>query len=184
MKRLLILFLLLAASSASAQALRFYAVGGQSIETWHGQANVYAFAFELERPLSYRYRTDIGIAFAPVQWDQPKSWFDDQYGDGNESVNAVSAALVLRHHLPIGLKSIRPYVEVATGPMFAERRVPASTSRFNFITQLGAGVTLLPDRPFSLIAGYRFQHISNGGYAPRNPGLNVHSVVLGVRVRR
>lgn len=181
MKRLLFVFLFLAAN-ASAQTFRLYGVGGKSLATWHGQADVRAFAVELEKPLSKR--TELGFVIAPYQWDQPKSWFGDQYGDGNESVRALSVALVLRHHVPIGLRHFRPYGEVALGPMYAEKRVPASTSRFNFITQLGAGVTLMPERPISLVAGYRYQHISNGGYAPRNPGLNVHSVVLGVRVRR
>lgn len=181
MRKLGFIFLLLAAD-ASAQTFRIYAVGGKTVATWHGQADLRAFAVELEKPLTKR--TELGFVVAPTQWDQPKSWFGDQYGDGNESVKALSASLVLRHHVPIGLHSIRPYGEVAIGPMYAERRVPAATSRFNFITQFGAGVTLMPERALSVIAGYRFQHISNGGYAPRNPGLNVHSVTLGVRVVR
>jgi hypothetical protein len=34
-----------------------------------------------------------------------------------------------------------------------------------------------------VFAGYRFLHISNGGYAPRNPGLNVSAAVFGVQLR-
>jgi hypothetical protein len=62
--------------------------------------------------------------------------------------------------------------------------VPASTSRFNFITQVGAGFVLLPQRRLPLMVGYRLLHISNGGYSPRNPGVNVSAVILGVQFRR
>ena len=37
--------------------------------------------------------------------------------------------------------------------------------------------------PLPLFAAYRVMHISNGGYAPRNPGLNVGAAVLGVQLR-
>jgi hypothetical protein len=184
MKRVLILVGLLMAAPlpAHAQSFRVYAIGGKSLATWHGQADVESFAFELERPFSKH--NELGFVLAPYHLQQPVSWFGDQFGDGNEQVNAVSAALVLRHHFRVDSNRVRPYVELANGPMWAERRVPASTSRFNFVTQGGAGFTFLPERPLSLIVGYRFMHISNGGYAPRNPGLNVNSLVLGVRVRR
>jgi hypothetical protein len=67
--------------------------------------------------------------------------------------------------------------------MIAEKRVPAATSRFNFITQGGAGVVFNARGRFPLFAGYRVMHISNGGYAPRNPGLNAAAAVLGVQLR-
>jgi hypothetical protein len=67
--------------------------------------------------------------------------------------------------------------------MYATRRVPASTSRFNFLTQYGGGVIIQPASRFPLMAGFRSMHISNGGYSPRNPGLNVRAFVFGVRYR-
>jgi len=33
-----------------------------------------------------------------------------------------------------------------------------------------------------MLIGYRLSHISNGGTARRNPGLAVHSLMLGVRL--
>jgi hypothetical protein len=35
-----------------------------------------------------------------------------------------------------------------------------------------------------VLIGYRFSHISNGGYAPRNPGLNVSSIMVGATFGR
>ena len=154
-----------------------HAAGGKSLKTWHGQATIESLNVELAREL--RPRTELALVFAPMHITQPRSWFGDQFGDGDEDVRALSAALLLRRTFFNELA----YVEGGTGPMWAERRVPAATSRFNFHTQLGAGVVLRPQSRVSIIAGYRFGHISNGGYAPRNPGLNVSSLVLGTRIR-
>lgn len=181
MKRLLTCGVLLVAITANAQTFRFYAVGGRSVASWHGQADVQAFAFELERPISKQ--TELGFVLAPLVVEQPVSWFGD-HGEGTESIQAMHGALVLRHHFRTGSKRMQPYIELGSGPMWAEKRVPASTSRFNFITQGTAGVTLLPHRTVAFVVGYRFMHISNGGYAPRNPGLNINSLILGARVRR
>ena len=165
--------------SASAQ-VRIYGAGGKSTTTWHGQADVQSLNFELGRPLSPR--TTVGVVLAPVNLWQPRSWFGNQYADGNESVRAVSASLLIRHAYR-ERSSIQPYLEASTGPMIAEKRVPASTSRFNVMTQGGAGVMFNAHGRLPFFAGYRAVHISNGGYSPRNPGLNVSAAVLGVQLR-
>jgi Lipid A 3-O-deacylase (PagL) len=178
MRRLI--FLLLLSLSASAQTfdrIAGYATGGQSLKTWHGQATIESLSIEGTRALSPR--TELAFVFAPMHVNQPRSWFGDQFGDGDENVRAISAALLLRRTFRDGSL----YVEAGTGPMWAERRVPAATSRFNFHSQFGAGLVLWPRKRASMIVGYRFGHISNGGYAPRNPGLNVSSIVIGTRVR-
>ncbi|HVE71424.1 MAG TPA: acyloxyacyl hydrolase [Thermoanaerobaculia bacterium] len=183
MRKLAIVLATLLATSASAQAfddIRLYVLGGKSTTTWHGQADLQALNLELGHALTPR--TTVGVVIAPVNLWQPRSWFGDQFGDGNESVRALSAALLLRHKWREG-HSIQPYIEVATGPMYAEKRVPASTSRFNFVSQGGAGVVFNGDGRFPFFAGYRVMHISNGGYAPRNPGLNVGAAVVGVQLR-
>ena len=180
MKRLLTCCaLVLFAAAAHAQTYRFYAVGGKSLQNWHGQADVGGFAFELEKPLTKR--TEVGFVVAPYYVNQPVSWFG---GEPEESIHAIHGALTLRHHFRMNSRRVHPYVEIGSGPMWAERRVPAATSRFNFISQGTVGFTLMPERPVAWIAGYRFMHISNGGYAPRNPGLNINSIVVGARFRR
>jgi hypothetical protein len=155
--------------------------GGKSTTTWHGQADLQAVNVSLVHPLSPR--TDLSFGISPVTLWQPRSWFGDQFGDGNENVRAVATSLMLRRTFNRDSHHLQWYVEGGTGPMIAEKRVPASTSRFNFMTQAGAGVVLMPDARLPLIVGYRFLHISNGGYAPRNPGLNVSSVIVGLRFR-
>lgn len=183
MARFAFLLMTVLAVSASGQTfddIRVYAIGGKSTTTWHGQADLQALNLELGRALSPR--TSVGLVVAPMNLWQPRSWFGDQFGDGNESVRALSASLLVRRTFRVQ-SSIQPYLEMSTGPMIAEKQVPASTSRFNFITQGGAGVVFNARGRFPLFAGYRVIHISNGGYAPRNPGLNVGAAVLGVQLR-
>jgi hypothetical protein len=172
--------LALPASAQTFDDVRVYAAGGKSTTTWHGQADMQSLNVELGHHLSPR--TMVGVVLAPVNLWQPRSWFGDQFGDGNESVRALSASLLLRRTFR-QRSAVQPYLEVSTGPMLAEKRVPAATSRFNFITQGGAGLVFNANGRFPLFAGYRAIHISNGGYAPRNPGLNVSTAVVGVRLR-
>lgn len=178
--KLLACILLALPLSAQISDVRVNAVGGKSVTTWHGQADVQALQVELAHALSPR--TNVVLQAGTVNMWQPRSWFGNEFGDGNEPVRAVSAALLLRRTFR-NESALRWYVEGGTGPMYAEKRVPASTSRFNFITQMGAGLVLNARGRFPVIAGYRFLHISNGGYAPRNPGLNVSAAVLGVQLR-
>jgi hypothetical protein len=107
-------------------------------------------------------RTTVALVGGAVNLWQPRSWFGDRYGDGNETVRGVTASVLLRHAFRSG-GSVRPYVEVSSGPMIAEKRVPAATSRFNFMSQGGAGVVFNSGGRMPLLVGYRFLHVSNGG---------------------
>ena len=167
--------------SAASAPIEVAWLGGKSITTWHGQAAMQAMSIAIAKPISPR--TDVSFALVPLVLDQPKSWFGNQYGDGNEDVNGVAVSVLVRRTFHRASTRWNYYLEGGTGPMFSEKRVPASTSRFNFMTQLGAGFVLTPAARVPLLIGYRFDHISNGGYSPRNPGLNVSSLVLGLRFR-
>lgn len=178
MRRLLAILLFTATASAQGfDRISVHAAGGKSITTWHGQATIETLNIEASRTI--RPRTELAFVFAPMFIRQPRSWFGNQFGDGEENVKAISGALLLRRTF----RNETIYVEAGTGPMWAERRVPAATSRFNFHSQFGAGFVLFPRNRVSMVIGYRFGHISNGGYAPRNPGLNVSSLVIGTRFR-
>lgn len=170
----------LTASAQTFDEIRLVAAGGKSSTTWHGQADVQLLQLELGHTLSPR--TTVAVTGGAVNLWQPRSWFGDQFGDGNESVRALAASVLVRHAWRAGSR-VRPYIEGATGPMIAEKRVPASTSRFNFMTQAGAGLILNAGGRVPVFTGYRFLHISNGGYSPRNPGLNVSAFVVGLQVR-
>ncbi len=183
-RRLIPFFFTLFAITASAQPtgnIELSLAGGKSLTSWHGQADFQALNLAFVHPISPR--TDVSLVLAPIALWQPRSWFGSLYQDGNESVHAVSAALLMRRTFNRDSSRVHYYIEGGTGPMWAEKRVPASTSRFNFMSQAGAGVVWMPNSRLPLILGCRYAHISNGGYAPRNPGLNLPSLILGVRFR-
>jgi len=163
------------------ERLNVFLSGGRSIQNWHGQADVDAINFELIRDWSRR--TEVGFVVSPMRIRQPRSWFGNTYGDPDETARALSGSLLIRHRFMIESKHMQPYIELSTGPMWATRRVPAATSHFNFISQAGFGAVFAPNRPMSFVLGYRMAHVSNGGYSPRNPGLNIHTIVFGTRIR-
>ncbi|HEY0372716.1 MAG TPA: acyloxyacyl hydrolase [Thermoanaerobaculia bacterium] len=173
----------LLAMSLSAQTfddLRVVGAGGKSITNWHGQADLQLLQVELGHSLSPR--TTVAIVAGVANLWQPRSWFGDFYRDGNEPVRALTASVLVRHAWRPNAR-VRPYLETASGPFAAEKRVPASTSRFNFMTQAGGGLIFNAAGRMPVFAGYRLLHISNGGYSPRNPGLNVSAAVVGVQLR-
>jgi hypothetical protein len=156
--------------------------GGQSHKTWHGQADIQVLNIELGKAFSPR--TEVAFVASPMNLWQPRSWFGDQFGDGNETVRAIAASVLVRYRLNTDSSRMQFYGEAASGPMWAEKAIPASTSRFNFSTSLGAGIVVMPHARYPVLLGYRFAHLSNGGYSPRNPGFNISTIVLGVQVKR
>ena len=183
MRKIVFLLFVILPSLANAE-LSHVAVsfaGGHSNRTWHGQADVSALNIELGKALSPRM--EVAFVASPMSLWQPRSWFGDQFGDGHETVHAIATSALVRYRLNTDSSRVQFYGEAATGPMWAEKAIPASTSRFNFATQVGAGVVLMPRSRFPVLAGYRFEHLSNGGYSPRNPGFNISMVVVGVQLR-
>jgi lipid A 3-O-deacylase len=79
---------------------------------------------------------------------------------------------------------IHPFIEVAGGVVATNRDVPEDTTRLNFTSHAGAGAHLRVSGPWSVMAGYRFHHLSNGTTAPRNPGINSNVGYLGIAYRR
>jgi len=150
-----------------------YGIGAKSAPNKHGQADLQSLNFDFTGPTKWRF--DWGVVFAPTHMSQPVDFFDTLHQ--TESVNAASLSLLARK--TFGREdALRPYVELSSGPIYANHRVPESTSHFNFISQAGAGVLTARHWMFGIRAG----HISNAGYAERNPGINFTEVLLGYRL--
>lgn len=180
MRRLLAigLFLIPACTFAGDFSPREFSIdfsSGRSPMNFHGHSVFRTIHFELagQSRLAKRWlKSDAGISVSYSDIRQARSWFGYRYGDPDDNVRAVSSFFFVRRQWH------RAYAELGTGPMWSNRRVPAATSRFNMDSQIGFGAVLFG----RLRAGYRFSHISNGGVAGRNPGLNVHSLLLGTRL--
>jgi len=161
---------------ASTSQWRIYASEGRSMQNWHGQAGLQSINFE--RSKKFR-RAELGVIFSTHLIDQPETWF----GDGHQNVPAAGVSLLARHRFKDDSHFAQPFVEVSSGPMWATERVPASTSHFNFLSQLGVGYVFHPDRKMAWVVGWRFGHISNAGYGRLNSGLNINSLMIGTQFR-
>ena len=182
--------LLVLCSPAFAGDFNIYLANAKSETNRHGQSRFRMISFELTGSpkllrLIDRYlpnaRAGVDIDYSDVR--QPRSWFGYTYGDPDDSVRAEWAHFFLRQYWRSSSNTLRPYVDLGTGPMWSNRRIPAATSKLNFNSQAGLGVALFPNARTPLFIGYRFFHISNGGSAGRNPGLNVNGFFVGTRVR-
>ena len=160
---------------------RVYASDGRSMQNWHGQAQLQSINFE--RSKRYHWGGEFGLIFSTHLITEPTSWFGNKFGDGNQNVAAGSVSLLLRHRFKSDTSFAQPFVELSSGPMLATDRVPAATSHFNFISQLGVGYVFHPDRRHPLLVGWRFAHVSNGGYGRLNSGLNINSIMIGTQLR-
>lgn len=172
---LLALLALLFAASASAQQFTLFAGGGKSMTSYHGQVDLQAVNVEFTERRSKDI--EVGVAFGSDLLWQPRTWF----GGENERVRGVNASLVVRRYFR---SRANVYGELASGPMWAEKRVPAQTSHFNFLSYAGAGVVIGPEWSTPLMVGFRFAHVSNAGLTHHNPGINFSALVAGLRLRR
>ena len=187
MKRLAIV-LLLFVPCARADSLfdmnrrNVYVFGGKSMTGRIGQADIEAINYELGHSISSR--TEFGSVLSLMNIRQRKSGYDDQFGEGSHDVPAISSSLFVRYHFGGQSARARPYVELSSGPVWSRYRVPAGTSRINFISQGGVGVTIRPRERYGIILGWRFGHISNGWFEPdKNPGYNTNALVVGFQFR-
>jgi hypothetical protein len=73
----------------------------------------------------------------------------------------------------------------SAGGIWFNRDMPMVGARpFNFALQLGTGVELTARSGGALVVGYKFHHLSNGGTADVNPGIDGHVFYVGLMRRR
>lgn len=164
--------------------LNVYYSDGRTPMTNRGHAVFHTATIELTAKSAFLDRhlrnSEAGVSLSYSDITQARSWFGYRYGDPNDRVRGENAYFFARHYWRAG-SSLQPYVELGTGPMWSNRRVPAATSRFNMNSQGGAGVVFFAGG-HPLHVGYRFSHISDGGVTGRNPGWDLHSFVIGTRI--
>jgi hypothetical protein len=79
---------------------------------------------------------------------------------------------------------LAPFAELAGGALFTRDPIPADTTTANFTAHVSYGVRYFMTPHASVVASYRFHHISNGNRLERNPGVNAHVLQFGVSVLR
>lgn len=93
---------------------------------------------------------------------------------------------------PIGLKfnfrrerRVKPFASATGGFLYFAKQVPLNgSSQFNFTFDFGGGVQIFTRSRRAVTAGYKFQHISNGGTASFNPGLDANVIYAGFSIFR
>jgi hypothetical protein len=179
-----------AAEAPPERATNVYFGYGRSLANWHGQALFRTITLERTGPPPAflgivtrrvpKVRAGMSLTYSDVS--QPRSWFGHRDGDPDDRVRAEWAYFFLRRAWRDGA-TVRPYIDLGSGPMWSNRRIPAATSRFNFHSQLNLGLAVGAPARRPLYFIYRFSHISNFEFVGRNPGWNVHSLLIGTRIR-
>lgn len=75
-----------------------------------------------------------------------------------------------------------PFVELAVGVSRAEIFVPPRGTRFNYVFQPGAGLTVAAGKGVSVVGAFRWLHLSNNSLAGRNrnPDIEAFGFQVGV----
>jgi hypothetical protein len=110
------------------------------------------------------YAVDAVPAFLVVQKT------NTAYGVG---VNPFAFKWALETH-----RSVVPYLEIGSGTLFTNTKVPEGTSRINFTSGGALGLHFLRSK-HNVSAEARFMHISNAGLSTLNPGINTIQFRLG-----
>jgi hypothetical protein len=81
---------------------------------------------------------------------------------------------------PWRARRLQAFAELSGGILYTNHAVPVRTTDFNFIDQAGFGVRFATGQKRAWLAGYRLQHVSNGGRVSPNPGANFNFLYVGV----
>jgi hypothetical protein len=87
---------------------------------------------------------------------------------------------VLYEHRMAPAGSIHPVMRVGAGILYASGEVPPGVTRLNFSLLVGIGLDIDLSKRLQLAPEYRFHHVSNANTGPINPGINAHTLVLGL----
>jgi lipid A 3-O-deacylase len=136
-------------------------------------------------------KVDLGVAWDPnLAWWQiggwhfsligeaHVAWWHTNEGDVHNDIGEIGATPVIRFIKGSG--SLRPFMELGAGIRLLTSPRISSTftlgTALQFVEMAGVGVQLGSRQQY--LAGYRFQHISNGGIKEPNPGINFSQLYL------
>jgi hypothetical protein len=93
---------------------------------------------------------------------------------------------------PIGLKfnfrrqhRVQPFAAATGGFLYFREDVPISDARrFKFTFDFSGGIQIINGSRRAFTIGYKYQHLSNGGRSPINPGLDVQMIYAGFSIFR
>ena len=86
---------------------------------------------------------------------------------------------ILKFAVPIK-ERIYPYIEGGCGLIYLTQDISQQATRFNFTSQLGAGITYFLKKNLNLSIGYRYRHVSNASIKRPNNGIDTNCVIGGI----
>jgi len=95
----------------------------------------------------------------------------------------VGANLLYEHHFAVAGR-ILPVWKLGAGFLYTDHEVPVKETKHNFSLLTALGVDLMVTDRWAIFLGYRFHHVSNANTGNVNPGINVHSLAVGVSLYR
>ena len=76
---------------------------------------------------------------------------------------------------------IQPYIGMGGGMLWFKQEIPIErAAQLNFTGEAGAGLMVGKPGHLGVMAGYKLHHISNGGTARSNPGMDNYMVFAGL----
>lgn len=170
---LLIVCLLLPGAAGAADAISLAGGGGA---TNLGPGNGGGFWW-VGAVWHWKWRQD----HAPVmtaQWELTAGSLTEKQGTSDVRMGDVAFTPVFR--LGPGVDGTGIYGEFGTGVhLLSDTRLEAVSTNLQFGSLLGIGMRFGGESRYEL--GYRVLHLSNGGIAEPNPGLNYHLLRVGYR---
>jgi hypothetical protein len=106
------------------------------------------------------------------------------YEPDSGSVDAREFQIGPRYYPPVefqlGKVPVAPFVDGFGGVLHASTAFPVDGTDTNLSAEFGVGLETILGEQASLLVGYRFRHLSNGGgNEPNNPGYNDHQIYFG-----
>jgi opacity protein-like surface antigen len=102
--------------------------------------------------------------------------------DQDPRASAPALNLVYEHRFSPAAK-VHPILRAGAGILYASSDVPPGETHLNFSLLLGLGLDIDLSQRWQLAPEYRFHHVSNANTGPINPGINAHTLILGLTLK-
>lgn len=99
--------------------------------------------------------------------------------DQRPNARAPAFNLFYEHRLAPSAR-LHPVIRAGAGVLYANREVPPGETRHNFSVIVGLGLDIDISSMFQIAPEYRLHHVSNANTGPVNPGINAHTLVVGL----
>lgn len=141
-------------------------------DTWRWTVQ-FGFGFEIDDFDNHFGLGGVGFSYFPIDDLSINVEFNGMYfvQDKAEEAAGFNFNLLLRWHY-LTEEKWTAFAEMSGGIVVNDNPVPANGAGFNFIAQVGAGISVDLGDDVRLLTGIRWHHLSNARTFDRNPGMD------------